>query len=212
MSKGTVNKVILIGRLGKDPDVRYMPSGDAIANISLATDSSWKDRNTGQMQEATEWHRVAFFGRLGEIAGQYLRKGSRAYIEGRIRTRKWQDQSGQDRYTTEIIADQLQLLDSKASSGGGGDSSSEYESTPRPSAPHRPAPAAARSPSNAGFNEPPPQDFDPSYDAATTRSPPQRAPVVSEEDYDQPAASVAPRKTRPASPNADEEFNDTIPF
>ncbi len=101
-SKG-VNKVILVGNLGQDPEVRYMPSGGAVANISIATSESWKDKNTGQMQEKTEWHRVVIFGKLAEVAGEYLRKGSQVYLEGQLQTRKWQDQQGQDRYSTEIV-------------------------------------------------------------------------------------------------------------
>jgi single-strand DNA-binding protein len=115
---GGINKVILIGNLGVDPEVRYMPSGSAVANIRIATSETWKDKNTGEPQERTEWHRVALFGRLGELAGQYLRKGSKVYIEGKLRTRKWQGQDGQDRYTTEIIADQMQFLDSRGWGGG----------------------------------------------------------------------------------------------
>jgi len=106
----SVNKVILVGNLGADPETRYAPSGDAIANIRIATTDRWRDRSSGEMREATEWHRVAFYGKLAEIAGQYLRKGSQVYIEGSLRTRKWQDQNGQDRYTTEIRADQMQML------------------------------------------------------------------------------------------------------
>ena len=108
-----VNKVILVGNLGNDPDVRYTQSGDAIANISIATSDTWKDKNTGQQQEKTEWHKVVLYKRLGEIAGQYLKKGSKVYIEGKLQTRKWQDQSGQDRYTTEIKALEMQMLDSR---------------------------------------------------------------------------------------------------
>ena len=114
----SVNKVILVGNLGKDPETRYTPDGAAITNISLATTDTWKDKATGEKKEATEWHRVAFFGKLAEIAGQYLKKGRPVYIEGRIRTRKWQDKEGQDRYTTEIIADQMQMLGSREGMGG----------------------------------------------------------------------------------------------
>jgi single-strand DNA-binding protein len=106
----SVNKVILVGNLGADPETRYMPSGDAITNIRIATTDRWKDKQSGEMKEATEWHRIAFFGRLAEVAGQYLKKGSQVYVEGRIRTRKWQDKDGQDRYSTEIVADAMQLL------------------------------------------------------------------------------------------------------
>ena len=118
MARG-VNKVILIGNLGQDPEVRYMPNGNAVANVTLATSESWKDRNTGEQQERTEWHRVVFFRRLAEIAGEYLKKGSKVYIEGKLQTRKWQDQNGQDRYTTEIVADEMQMLDSRGGGGGG---------------------------------------------------------------------------------------------
>ncbi|MGB5835394.1 MAG: single-stranded DNA-binding protein, partial [Thiohalocapsa sp.] len=120
MAGGGVNKVILIGNLGVDPEVRYMPSGSAVANIRIATSETWKDKTTGEPQERTEWHRIAMFGKLGEIAGQYLRKGSKVYIEGRLRTRKWQGQDGQDRYTTEIVADQMQMLDGRGQGGAPG--------------------------------------------------------------------------------------------
>lgn len=120
MARGSVNKVIIIGNLGQDPEIRYMPNGNAVANITVATTETWKDRNTGENQERTEWHRVVLFRRLAEIAGEYLKKGAKTYIEGKLQTRKWQDQNGQDRYTTEIVADQLQMLDSRGSGGGGG--------------------------------------------------------------------------------------------
>jgi single-strand DNA-binding protein len=112
MSKG-VNKVILIGNLGTDPEVRYMPNGSAVANISVATNESWKDKQTGELQERTEWHKVALFDKLAQIVSEYLKKGSKVYIEGSIRTKKWQDQNGNDRYSTEIIASTMQMLDSK---------------------------------------------------------------------------------------------------
>ena len=110
----SVNKVILVGNLGKDPETRYAPSGDAICNITLATTDTWRDKATGEKREATEWHRVAFFGKLAEIAGQYLRKGSQVYIEGSLRTRKWTDKDGVERYTTEIRADTMKMLGSKS--------------------------------------------------------------------------------------------------
>ena len=117
MARG-INKVILVGNLGADPEVRYMPSGGAIANLSLATSDSWKDKQTGQTQERTEWHRVIFFNRLGEIAAEYLKKGSKVYVEGRLQTRKWQDKNGVDRYTTEIVGSEMQMLDSRGGAGG----------------------------------------------------------------------------------------------
>ena len=118
MSRG-VNKVILIGNLGADPEVRYMPSGGAVTNIRIATSESWKDKQTGETQERTEWHRITLYNRLAEIAAEYLRKGSKVFIEGSIRTSKWQDQNGQDRFTTEIVASNMQLLDSRAGGNGG---------------------------------------------------------------------------------------------
>jgi len=116
----SVNKVILVGNLGADPEVRYLPSGDALANIRLATTDRYKDKTSGEMKEATEWHRVVFFGRLAEIVSEYLKKGSSVYLEGRIRTRKWQAQDGTDRYSTEIVAEQMQMLGGRGGSMGGG--------------------------------------------------------------------------------------------
>jgi len=119
MARG-INKVILIGNIGQDPEVKYMPSGGAVTNVSVATSETWKDKNTGQPQERTEWHRVVFFNRLGEIAGEYLKKGSKVYIEGSLRTRKWQAQDGTDRYTTEIVASEMQMLDGRGDNAGMG--------------------------------------------------------------------------------------------
>jgi single-strand DNA-binding protein len=147
MARG-VNKVILIGNLGADPEVRYMPSGGAVANVRLATTDSWRDRQSGEQQERTEWHRVVFFGKLGEIVGEYLRKGSKVYVEGRLQTRKWQGQDGQDRYTTEIVANDMQMLDSR---GG----TSAYQE-PGPSAPAEDwgqQPAPKREPAGAPAND-----------------------------------------------------------
>ncbi len=128
----SVNKVIILGNLGRDPEVRYSPDGGAIANVSVATTSRYKDKASGDMKEDTEWHRVVFFGRLAEIAGEYLKKGRPVYVEGRLRTRKWQDQTGQERYTTEVVADQMQLLGGRdgASSGGSGPSAEELAAGP----------------------------------------------------------------------------------
>lgn len=117
-----INKVILIGNLGQDPDIRYTPNGGAVANCSMATSEVWKDKHTGEQRERTEWHRVVFFGKLAEIVGEYLKKGAKIYAEGRLQTRKWQDQNGQDRYTTEVVVDQggtMQMLGSKSAHGGG---------------------------------------------------------------------------------------------
>ncbi len=158
----SVNKVILVGNLGADPESRFAPSGDAICNIRLATTETWRDKNTGERREATEWHRVAFFGKLAEIAGQYLRKGSQVYIEGSLRTRKWQDQSGQDRYTTEIRADEMKMLGRReggdapmrASEGGGWDAGGQSAPARQPTAPpQRPQPQSAPPQQSGGFGD-----------------------------------------------------------
>ena len=119
MARG-VNKVIIVGNCGQDPETRFMPSGGAVTNLSIATSESWKDKNTGDHQERTEWHRVVFFNRLAEIAGEYVKKGSKLYVEGSLRTRKWQGQDGQDRFTTEVVASEMQMLDSRGGQQGGG--------------------------------------------------------------------------------------------
>jgi single-strand DNA-binding protein len=141
MARG-INKVILIGSLGRDPEMRYTASGGAVATLAIATSESWKDKNTGEKQERTEWHRVVMFNRLGEVAGEYLKKGSKIYIEGKLQTKKWQDQSGQDRYTTEIVANEMQMLDSRAAGDSGGESSGGHgQSQQRPQAQAAPATA-----------------------------------------------------------------------
>jgi single-strand DNA-binding protein len=132
MARG-VNKVIIVGNLGNDPETKYMPSGSAVTNLSVATNESWKDKQTGEQKERTEWHRVAMFGRLAEIAAEYLRKGSQVYIEGKLRTRKWQDQQGNDKYTTEIIADEMQMLGGR--SGGGAPAMGGGSGGPPPGSP-----------------------------------------------------------------------------
>jgi single-strand DNA-binding protein len=145
MARG-VNKVILVGNLGRDPEVRYTPSGSAVANVTIATSDQWKDKQTGEQQERTEWHRVVFFNRLAEVVAEYVKKGQQIYVEGRIQTRKWQDQSGQDRYTTEIVANEMQMLGGR----GGGSASSGFgqdmdQSQPaQPSGGATPAPVPAR--------------------------------------------------------------------
>jgi len=150
MARG-VNKVILIGNLGKDPEVRYSPNGGAIANITLATSESWKDKNSGETVDKTEWHRVVFFRRLAEIAGEYLKKGSKVYIEGKLQTRKWQDQNGQDRYTTEIVANEMQMLDSR---GGSSDFNQNQNSAPQQSSSSQSMPDYSQSePMNNDFDD-----------------------------------------------------------
>jgi single-strand DNA-binding protein len=146
MARG-INKVIIVGNLGQDPETRYMPSGAAVTNFTVATNESWKDKQTGEQKDRTEWHRVAMFNRLAEIAAEYLRKGSQVYIEGKLRTRKWQGQDGNDRYTTEIIADEMQMLGGRGDGGGGNFGGSR----------------GGNKPSQGGGNAPPqpgPDDFD----------------------------------------------------
>lgn len=144
MARG-INKVILIGNLGADPEVRYMPNGNAVTTIRLATSEQWKDRETGEQQERTEWHRVVFFNRLAEIAGEYLKKGSKVYIEGGLRTRKWQDKSGADRYTTEIVVNEMQMLDGRGSQS--------TEATPDFTKPAQAAAAAAPDQATEQFDD-----------------------------------------------------------
>ena len=168
MARG-INKVILIGNLGNDPETRYMPSGGAVTNVSVATSESWKDTQTGQPQERTEWHRVVFFNRLAEIAGEYLRKGSKVYVEGSLRTRKWQDKSGQDKYTTEIVASEMQMLDSR---GGG-------QAAPYPDDGY-----ASQAPASAGGAAAAPQQGAAPQQAAPQQAAPQAAPAGDFPDFD----------------------------
>ncbi|OGT12874.1 MAG: single-stranded DNA-binding protein [Gallionellales bacterium RIFCSPHIGHO2_02_FULL_57_16] len=152
----SVNKAILIGHLGKDPEVRYMPSGEAVANVTLATSETWKDKN-GEKQEKTEWHNIVFFKRLAEIAGEYLKKGSQIYVEGRITTEKWQDKEGKDRYTTKIVASEMKMLDRKSSGGGSFEvvenkPAASSSSSGSAAAPAKSAPAAPSTGSGQGRN------------------------------------------------------------
>jgi single-strand DNA-binding protein len=151
MARG-VNKVIIVGNLGNDPETKYMPSGSAVTNLSVATNESWKDKQTGEQKDRTEWHRVAMFGRLAEIAAEYLRKGSQIYIEGKLRTRKWKDQQGNDRYSTEVIADEMQML------GGRGGAPAMGAGGPSPSGP--PSGQSSGPPSGGAPGPAPAQDFD----------------------------------------------------
>lgn len=153
MARG-INKAILIGNLGKDPETRYTAGGSAVTNIRIATNETWKDKQTGEQQERTEWHAVVFFGRLAEIAAEYLRKGSTVYVEGRLQTRKWQDKDGQDRYSTEIVANEMQMLGGRGGAGGGAMPEDDGGQ-----APARRRPAAAASASASGGSAPA-EDFD----------------------------------------------------
>jgi single-strand DNA-binding protein len=153
MARG-VNKAIIVGTLGQDPEIRYTANGGAVANISVATNETWRDKATGEAQERTEWHRIVMFGKLAEIAQQYLKKGSQAYFEGRIQTRKWQDQTGNDRYSTEIVANEMQMLGGRAGGGGGApmESGGQSQSNPQSQPQSKPAPADT-APMDDGFDD-----------------------------------------------------------
>lgn len=188
MARG-VNKVILVGNLGGDPEVRYMPNGNAVTNVTIATSESWKDKQTGQQQERTEWHRVVFFNRLAEIAGEYMRKGGKVYVEGALRTRKWQDQSGADRYTTEIVASEMQLLDSRGGNDGG------YQQ-PQQQGGYAPQQQAAPAPQ---------QQAAPQQQYAQA---PQQAPQAQQ----RPAAPAPQQAPAPQAAPGFDDFDDDIPF
>jgi single-strand DNA-binding protein len=183
MARG-INKVIIIGNIGQDPEVKYMPSGGAVTNVSIATSETWKDKATGQPQERTEWHRVVFFNRLGEIAGEYLKKGSKVYVEGSLRTRKWQAQDGTDRYTTEIVASEMQMLDGRGDNqngvghgGGNYNQDQQYGGAPQ------------------GGGAPAPQQNRPAQAAAAAGG-----------------FAAAPAHSAPQQPAGFDSFDDDIPF
>ncbi len=208
MARG-VNKVILVGNVGQDPEMKYMPSGNAVTNISVATSETWKDKQTGQPQERTEWHRVVFFNRLGEIAGEYLRKGSKVYVEGSLRTRKWQDQSGQDRYTTEIVGSEMQMLDSR-NDGGMNQSQGGYGQAaqqPQPmAASNVPAQPMGQAMPQQGMQQAPqaaPQ-VQPQQVQAQPQQPPQQAQPM--------APPQQPGQQTPQPAPGFDNFDDDIPF
>ncbi|GAA3923332.1 single-stranded DNA-binding protein [Litoribacillus peritrichatus] len=212
MARG-INKVILVGNLGQDPETRYTANNSAVTNITIATSESWTDKQTGQKQERTEWHRVVIFNKLGEIAGQYLRKGSKVYIEGALRTRKWQDQQGQDRYTTEIVASEMQMLDSRGAGDqmGGGQPMGGYQQQ---------APAAA--PMNQNMNQQggmqqnqaPAMQPTPQPAPAPVSQPYQATPQQTQPMQNQPRQNPAPQSTPAPAPAVGgfDDFDDDIPF
>lgn len=195
MARG-INKVILIGNLGADPEVRYMPQGGAVANLTVATSESWTDKATNERKEQTEWHRVVIYQRLAEIAGEYLRKGSKVYLEGRLKTRKWQDQQGVERYTTEIIASELQMLDGRGEGQqqGGGMAGGQQQGGYQQRAPQQSAPQQ-----NAGYQQAAPQQ--------NYQQPQQGNYQKPAQNYQQPQQS---QQRPPAEPTID--FDDDIPF
>jgi len=204
MARG-INKVILIGNLGTDPDVRYMPQGGAVANLTVATSESWTDKATNEKKEQTEWHRVVIYQRLAEIAGEYLRKGSKVYIEGKLKTRKWQDKDGVERYTTEIIANELQMLDGRGDGqqqggGMGGGQQGGYQKPPQQGGYQQAAPQqqAYQAPQQGGYQQAAPQQQG-GYQ--------QRPAQQQSGSYQQPAQ---PQQRAPMEPPID--FDDDIPF
>ncbi|WP_111978620.1 single-stranded DNA-binding protein [Algibacillus agarilyticus] len=208
MARG-INKVILIGNLGQDPEVRYFPNGGAICNVTVATSESWKDKQTGEPREATEWHRVVFNNRLAEIAGEYLRKGSKVYVEGSLKTRKWQNQQGQDQYTTEIRANEMQMLDGRPGADSGGyqpQQSGGYQQ-----APQQAAQPMAQQPQQGGYQQKPqqaPQPMGQPQQGGYQQKPQQAASAPS--GYQQ-KPQQAPTPQPPAvEPSMD--FDDDIPF
>ncbi|WP_372930919.1 single-stranded DNA-binding protein [Shewanella putrefaciens] len=236
MASRGVNKVILVGNLGQDPEVRYMPNGNAVANITVATSESWKDQQ-GQQQERTEWHRVVLFGKLAEITGEYLRKGSQVYLEGKLQTRKWKDQSGQDRYSTEVVIDQsgsMQMLGSRgqggqaqgAPMGGGMPQNAGYQSAPQQAAPaqnqyapaHQAAPAY-QAPVQQQYAPPAPAQQQ-GYGQPQAQQPqqggyapkPQAAPAPAYQAPAAPAQRPAPQPQQNFTPDLDDGWDDDIPF
>ena len=205
MARG-INKVILIGNLGQDPEVRFTPSGAAVANLNLATTDTWMDRQSGQRQERTEWHRVVMFNKTAEIAQQYLKKGSKVYIEGRLQTRKWQDQSGQDRYSTEIVANDMQMLDGRSGDFQGGSAPQNYDQNS--SAQNIPAPHNASQNNQGG-----------GYPQQGSQQPP-RAPQPAPQQASQPPrqGNQAPPPNQQNNsygapdPGNFDDFDDEIPF
>lgn len=185
----SVNKVIIVGNLGRDPEMRTFPSGDQVANVTIATTDKWKDKQSGEMKEATEWHRVVFNGRLAEIAGQYLRKGSQVYVEGSLRTRKWTDQNGVEKYSTEIRADQMQMLGSRQGMGGGGQGGGGQQ--------------------GGGYDDGYGGDQG-GYDQAPRRAAPAPRPMAA--PAPRPAPAPAPVAQAPRAASGFDDMDDDIPF
>ena len=230
MSRG-VNKVILVGNVGQDPEVRYLPNGGAVANVSIATSESWMDKNTNQRQDKTEWHRVVFFGKLADIVSQYVKKGSKLYVEGKLQTRKWQDQAGQDKYTTEIVVDGftgvMQMLDGRGEGGagqgqqgmpsslppqGGYGQQPQYQQAPQQQAPQYQQPAAQPQYQQAPQQAPQYQQPDYNQAAPAMQQPAQARPApqqVPQSNFGSPASNPA---QSPAPSQSFDDFDDDIPF
>lgn len=236
MSRG-INKVILVGNIGQDPEVRYLPNGGAVANVSLATSESWMDKNSGQRQEKTEWHRIVFFGKLADVVSQYVKKGSKLYVEGKLQTRKWQDQNGNDKYTTEVVVDgfsgQMQMLDGRGDNNGGGynggnmgggqNMGGNRNMGGQQGGFNNPTAQPMAQPQQNNFQQQPPQQANPYQQPDYSQAAPQQpAPQQSapQQSAPQPAPQQAPAQPQggnfgsPASAPAKsfEDFDDDIPF
>lgn len=214
MASSGVNKVIIVGNLGQNPEVKYMPNGNAVTNISVATSESWKDQQ-GQLQERTEWHRIVMFRKLAEIAGQYLQKGSKVYLEGKLQTRKWQDQNGNDRYTTEIVADQMQMLDRRGGQEGGFQGQGQGMSGGAPQqAPQQPSYQQMPGQNTPVQSQSPAQNPAP----VQNQSAPMSSPVQNKGQSNQPMGSnpggfnQAPQQPAQPMQEPDFDFDDDIPF
>ncbi|WP_345887259.1 single-stranded DNA-binding protein [Shewanella algae] len=234
MASRGVNKVILVGNLGQDPEVRYMPNGNAVANITVATSESWKDQQ-GQQQERTEWHRVVMFGKLAEIAGEYLRKGSQVYLEGKLQTRKWKDQSGQDKYTTEVVVDMggtMQMLGGRNQNqggmsqggmnqggmnqnqggyGGGQAQSQSQYNAPQQSGGYQPKPTQQPQQPQQQYNAPQQQSYGQQQNSGYAPKPQQPAPQQQAAPQQRPAPQPQPQQQN-YTPDLDDGWDDDIPF
>ncbi len=221
MARSGVNKVILVGNLGNDPEVRYMPNGSGVANLSIATSESWIDKNNNQKQERTEWHRVVLFGKLADVAGQYLKKGSKVYLEGKLQTRKWQDQQGQDRYTTEIVVDGfdgvMQMLDSRGDTGYQNSNSNNYDAQGNggsnqqfATGGQQPQPSPSQNQGQWSQNQPPQQPQQQQWQNSSQQAPAAAPQQQWNQNPAQQAPAAAPQQ--PQTAGGFDDFDDDIPF
>jgi len=213
MFNRSVNKVVLVGNLGKDPEMRYMPNGNAVANLTLATTESWKDKQSGERKEKTEWHRLTVFNRLGEMCGEYLKKGAKIYVEGKLQTRKWQGQDGQDKYTTEVVVSEIQMMDARNPAQAGGQpfqGNAQQGNAPQGNS-QEPQQSWGNAPQQAPSQQPAPQMAPAYQQQAPTQRPPAQAPQQQAPSQRPPAQAPAqPAPTQYNEPSMD--FDDDIPF
>ncbi|HEY7865256.1 MAG TPA: single-stranded DNA-binding protein [Psychromonas sp.] len=209
MFNRSVNKVVLVGNLGKDPEMRYMPNGNAVANLTLATTESWKDKQSGERKDKTEWHRLTVFNRLGEMCGEYLKKGAKIYVEGKLQTRKWQGQDGQDRYTTEVVVSEIQMMDARNPAQAGGQS---FQANAPQGNSQEPQQSWGNAPQQAPNQQPAPKMAPAYQQQAPTQRPPAQAPQQQQAPSQRPPAQ-APQQQAPTQYNEPSmDFDDDIPF